>query len=121
MSKSDDRPLSVPEFARLNRISESTAWKLVHSGEVETYKIGGQYRIRRDVAEAIQRPDDDYESAIKKLVDAAPRLTSDQRNRISALLRTGSSAKELARPVKPPTSLPCERIRNICKPSGRPA
>ena len=35
---------------------------------------------------------DDIEAAIARIISAAPPLTDDQRNRISALLRTGSGA-----------------------------
>jgi hypothetical protein len=35
---------------------------------------------------------DDVDKRINELIDAAPELTDDQRNRISALLRTGSNS-----------------------------
>ena len=40
--------LTVKEVASYLRISIPTAYKLVHSGEIPAYKIGGRYIVPRD-------------------------------------------------------------------------
>jgi excisionase family DNA binding protein len=47
----------VKEFAALNGIGESTVWRMIKDGELESYKVGHQRRIRADIADAIQRPE----------------------------------------------------------------
>ena len=87
------RALSVREFAELNGISKATVHRLITDRKLESYMIGGQRRIRADVAESIQRPDDDLDAQIKAIVDRAPELTAAQRDRLAPLLAIDESPK----------------------------
>lgn len=39
------RLLTVPEIAGLLRVSKMTVYRLIQSGELSAYKIGGSYRV----------------------------------------------------------------------------
>lgn len=85
--------LTIPEVARLNKLSEVTVRRHVNSGKIPSYKVGGARRIRADVLAAIQLGDDgtdDVDTEIKRLVDLAPKLTPAQRDTIAALFATVS-------------------------------
>lgn len=89
--------LTLREFARLNRISEATASRLVNSGQIPSYKVGSSRRIRADVAAEIQRGDrtafidSDTDEMIRQLVDAAPEFSDVQIERIRALLHSADA------------------------------
>jgi hypothetical protein len=82
------RGISIREFARSQSMAEQSVRRRVGSGEIPSYKVAGARRIPLSYIEQLQRGDP-VEAAIERIVAAAPPLTDDQRNRISALLRTG--------------------------------
>jgi excisionase family DNA binding protein len=81
--------LTVREFARANKIGESTAWKLVRSGQVESYRVGNQVRITAEANEAFQHPRTDLDAVIKRIADRAPKLTAAQKAVLIPLLADG--------------------------------
>jgi excisionase family DNA binding protein len=88
--------LSVQEFADANGISLSTAWKVVHRGEVESYRVGNQVRITVEAAKRFQNPGEDFSATIKRIVDRAPKLTAAQKALLAPLLADGDDE-----PVEP--------------------
>jgi excisionase family DNA binding protein len=84
--------LSIGEFAAQHGISKATVRRLIANHQLESYMIGGQWRIRADVAASIGRTaDDELDAHIKRLVDAAPELTAAQRDRLAVLLADGGA------------------------------
>lgn len=55
MTRDELELLTVGELAELWRISKRTIQRRITSGEIPAVKIGGQTRIRRDVAAQIAR------------------------------------------------------------------
>lgn len=49
--------LKPKELAERLRVSDDTIRNLIHSGKLKAKKIGGQYRIRQDIAEAFESMD----------------------------------------------------------------
>jgi len=47
--------LTVPEVAKLLKVSRATAWRRVHSGEIESIKTGGNRRVAPDALRAYQK------------------------------------------------------------------
>jgi len=47
--------LTVPEVARLLKVSTATAWRRVHSGEIESMKTGGNRRVSPEALGAYQK------------------------------------------------------------------
>jgi excisionase family DNA binding protein len=84
------RALSIREFAEINGVSQSVVRRKVGDGSIPSYKIGGVRRIPVSYLEQLQRLDP-VDSAIARLVTAAPPLTAEQRSRIGALLRIGDT------------------------------
>lgn len=87
------RGVSVREFAELNDASEAVVRRQIRDGTIPSYRIGKLLRIPLSYLEQLQRPDAAIDAAIDAIVATAPALTDDQRNRISALLRTGGNGK----------------------------
>lgn len=42
-----DEVLTVPELAKLLKISEKTAYKMVQEGDIPAFKARGQWRVQR--------------------------------------------------------------------------
>jgi Helix-turn-helix domain len=102
------RGVTVREFAELNSMSIAGIQRQIREGFIPCYRIGKSVRIplsfleqlqqqqrRPNLAQQQQQPDP-LEAAIDKLVATAPKLTADQRSRISALLRVGARANGTA-------------------------
>jgi excisionase family DNA binding protein len=90
--------LSIRDVCDRYGLSEKTVRRKVKAGLLDAYRCGPRLlKLDADEVEAaLMRPAadgaDDIEAAIARIISAAPPLTDDQRNRISALLRTGSGA-----------------------------
>jgi len=53
-SSYDDEILTVAELAEYLKVGMNTAYSLVNSGEIRSFKVGGSYRIERNsIAEYI--------------------------------------------------------------------
>ncbi len=85
------RGVSVREAAELNDVSQTLIRRLVRDGIIPSYKLGALRRIPLSALETLQRGGN-VEAAIEAIVADAPKLTADQRSRISALLRVGGGA-----------------------------
>ncbi len=46
--------LSLTEFARIVGVNRETVWRNVRSGKIPAFRVGRQWRIRRDVIEALR-------------------------------------------------------------------
>src|SRR5277367_733557 len=84
--------VSAPDFtvhslADKLKVSERHVRECLATGKIPSYKVG---RIRRIPAEAVEmlrsgRPaaaDDDLDAQIKRIVDAAPKLSAAQRDKL---------------------------------------
>jgi excisionase family DNA binding protein len=78
--------LTVAEFAAETGVSQSHVRALLREGKLEYFCVGQAVRIRRDVADAIMHPSPAYEAAVQAVVDAAPKLSAAQRDRLATLL-----------------------------------
>ena len=91
MPSQDPRPsFLIPEVARLTRNSREHIQRLVSSGEIPSYKVGHSRRISADTVDALMgktpTDDDELDAYVRKLVDAAPRLTERQRKRLAIII-----------------------------------
>ncbi len=91
---SEKRCYTMPEFAETFGLSLKDVQRKVSNGTIPSFKLGGARRIPADVVDALltpQPPDNlaaKIDGHIRRLVDAAPQLTREQRDRIAALLHT---------------------------------
>jgi hypothetical protein len=94
------RGVTVREFAELNSMSIAGIQRQIREGFIPCYRIGKSVRIPLSFLEQLQQQQqqqpDPPEAAIEQLVATAPKLTADQRSRISALLRVGARANGTA-------------------------
>jgi excisionase family DNA binding protein len=85
---------SMATLAKMMGTSLDTIQRGVMAGEIPSFKIGRTRRIPADAVEALMRPskhdDDDLDAYVRKLVDAAPRLTEAQRRRLSSIIQGAS-------------------------------
>jgi excisionase family DNA binding protein len=84
------RGVSVREAAELNDVSQTLIRRLVRDGTLPSYKLGALRRIPLSALETLQRGGN-VEAAVEAIVATAPKLTDDQRSRISTLLRVGGA------------------------------
>lgn len=47
--------LTISEVAKLLRVSEDTIRKMIDDGEMQAFKVRGQWRIRKEEVERIMR------------------------------------------------------------------
>jgi Helix-turn-helix domain len=92
------RGVTVREFAELNSMSIAGIQRQIREGFIPCYRIGKSVRIPLSFLEQLQQQQqsDPLEAAIDQLIAIAPKLTADQRSRISALLRVGARANGTA-------------------------
>jgi excisionase family DNA binding protein len=80
--------LSPDEFALEVGKSVKTVYKAVNDGSIPSYKVGGSRRIPRSYLDELRASAfNDYEATIQRVVDAAPRLTAAQRDKLAVLLQ----------------------------------
>ncbi|SDP13812.1 DNA binding domain-containing protein, excisionase family [Microbacterium testaceum StLB037] len=85
--------LTLSEAARLHRIGYSTLRKRVSDGSLPSQRVGRRIFVRPEHLDAMSTPvvgrpsaDRAVESAISRVVEAAPRLTEAQRERLAVIL-----------------------------------
>ena len=83
------RGLSIREFAEINGISVHTARRAVYEGRIFSYRVGGSRRIPASYLQNLQQG---YDATIRALVDAAPKLSAAQRDKLAALLAEDGDA-----------------------------
>jgi len=88
--------LSLEEATRVSKLAYSTLRKKISSGELKAERIGRRVFVRREDLEALAEPvtgrpttEAVIETAIDRLVAAAPRLTNAQRQRLAPLMAGG--------------------------------
>ncbi len=81
---------SAPELAKKLHVSVTHVRDLLAEGQIPSYKVGTAVRIPAEAVDALRsgQPanDDDLNEQIRRIVDAAPRLTPSQRDKLAALL-----------------------------------
>ena len=88
---SPPRDLTIDEFAHAVNKSPKTVRIAVSAGTIPSYKVGGSRRIPATYLDELRASAfNDYEAAIKRLVDAAPQLTAAQRDKLSVLLEVSA-------------------------------
>jgi excisionase family DNA binding protein len=87
-----DSDYTCQELARKWNLSIATIRNKVSLGLIPSYKVGGARRIPAEWVHRAPRADPDTDSVVNAVINAAPKLTAAQRQKL---------AKELARPVKP--------------------
>ena len=91
-----DPLLSLKEAEEYGPWANSTLRKKISAGELEAEKIGRRVYVRQSSLDALAEPVigrptkvATIESAIDRLIAAAPRLTDDQRSRLAPLMAGG--------------------------------
>ncbi|OBA63186.1 hypothetical protein A5647_04960 [Mycobacterium sp. 1100029.7] len=86
-SKDSVRPDYTPnEYARRFNISPATVRTKISRGQIPSYRVGGSRRIPASYVDSILNPTEELDAAIKRIVDAAPKLTAAQRDKLGTLL-----------------------------------
>lgn len=89
--------VTVREAAELRRSHPETIRRHIREGKLRAYRSGGKFLLRRDdltLDEAYAGPmptssAQELDEHIARLVDAAPPLTPEQRDRLAVLLNGG--------------------------------
>lgn len=90
--------LSVDEFAQEVGLSSKAVRNGVGAGRIPSYKVGtGSRRIPRSYLDDLRASAyDDREATIQRVVDAAPRFTAAQRDKLAVLLTPASEGTQHA-------------------------
>ncbi|KUM30058.1 hypothetical protein AQ436_10585 [Arthrobacter sp. EpRS66] len=91
-----ESPLSLEEATHVSKLAYSTLRKKIGTGELKAERIGRRVYVRREDLEALAQPvtgrpttEAAIETAIDRLVAAAPRLTDSHRQRLAPLMAGG--------------------------------
>ena len=79
--------LTVRDVANLCNLSERAVREYISRGVIPSYKVGNSRRIPAEAVEKLRSGRaSEYDTAIASLVDAAPKLSQEQRDILAALL-----------------------------------
>ena len=86
--------LNTSQVAERWGVSVQTVKREIACGNLPSFRVRGSVRVRLTDVEAAMMPDhgdvDDLDAYVKRLVDAAPRLTKMQRQRLAAIIQAAS-------------------------------